>query len=49
MKEPDRRNPWLILGVDYGCTSAEASTAFALKAKALRRIPDPPWDRFDLA
>lgn len=49
MSERDTRNPWIILGVDYGCDSSAASEAFARKAKALRKMEEPRWDRTDLA
>ena len=39
----DRRNPYLILGVDYGCSSTEASRAFASMVRRLRATPDAPY------
>lgn len=46
----DRRNPYLILGVDYGCTRQEAAKAFARVSRRLRRstgerftIEDANW------
>jgi hypothetical protein len=35
-----RRNPYLILGVDFGADPAEATAAFARISRRLRREPD---------
>ena len=39
MSETDR-SPWLLLGVDYGCTKEEASRGFAAASRRLRRSGD---------
>lgn len=39
----DRRNPYLILGVDYGCSPEVAAQAFARTTRRLRRDPDAPY------
>lgn len=36
----DRRNPYLILGLDYGADLGQAQTAFAKLSRRLRRNPD---------
>ncbi len=45
----DTRNPYLILGLDYGATADEARTAFARCVRRIRSMADPPFDREDLA
>jgi hypothetical protein len=35
-----RRNPYLILGIDFGAEPAEAAAAFARLSRRLRRKPD---------
>lgn len=44
----DRRNPYLILGIDYGSNAAQASAAFALATRRLRTQDDPPYTIEDL-
>ena len=36
----NHRSPWLLLGVDYGCTKEEASRGFAAASRRLRRSGD---------
>ncbi len=43
----DRRNPFLILGVDFGASADEASAAFAKAARRLRRDPDATYSLED--
>lgn len=43
-----RRNPYLILGVDYGAPNAAASKAFARASRRLRNDPDAPVSVEDL-
>lgn len=38
------RNPYIILGIPFGSSRAEANAAFARKAKALRRSEPAPMD-----
>lgn len=44
----DRRNPWLILGMDYAGPAEEVVTHMAAKLRALRLLADPPFDRDDI-
>lgn len=44
----DRRNPYLILGIDYGSDAAHASAAFARATRRLRTQDDPPYTIEDL-
>ena len=46
--EPDRRNPWIILGIDYGVTGAAASSAFARASRRIKRAESAPFDLDDL-
>jgi hypothetical protein len=48
MENTDRRNPYLILGLPYGSTRAEATKALARRSRAARRIPDFPFSMEDL-
>jgi hypothetical protein len=38
-----RRNPYIVLGVDFGAPVIEAKKAFALVSRRIRRHPDPPF------
>lgn len=40
MSNADRRNPYLILGIDYGASKAEAAAGFARLVKRLRALDD---------
>ena len=44
----DRRNPYLILGVPYGASKAEAASAFAKATQRLRREPESLYGLEDL-
>ena len=37
MPDRDRRNPYFILGVDYGCSASEATAAFGRASRRLRK------------
>ncbi len=43
-----RRNPYLILGVDYGASTGEANKAFSRSSRRLKRSADAPYDIEDL-
>lgn len=43
-----RRNPYIVLGVDFGTPVAEAKRAFALASRRVRRHPDPPFTMEDV-
>jgi hypothetical protein len=44
----DRRNPYLILGINYGSTPEEARAAFARCVRRLRQASSAPFTREDL-
>jgi hypothetical protein len=44
----DRRNPYLILGIDHGADATQASAAFARATRRLRNHPGPPYTIEDL-
>ncbi len=44
----DRRNPYLVLGVQYGATRDQATRAFAQRSRRARRDPDFPYSIDDL-
>lgn len=48
MENSDRRNPYLILGLAYGSSRAEATKALARRSKAARRDPEFPFSMEDL-
>jgi hypothetical protein len=39
----DRRNPYLVLGIDHGADAAEAAAAFARATRRVRNDPDAPY------
>ncbi|WP_062516833.1 hypothetical protein [Demequina gelatinilytica] len=43
-----RHSPYLVLGVPYGVSKAEASRAFAQATRRLRRMADAPYELEDL-
>lgn len=45
----ETRNPYLILGLDYGAAADEARAAFARCVRRIRNMSDPPFAREDLA
>ncbi len=44
----ERRNPYIILGRDYGIGADEARRAFAGRVRAIRSNEDPPFSLEDL-
>ena len=48
MEHSDRRNPYLILGLPYGSSRAEATKALARRSRAARRDPEFPFSMEDL-
>jgi hypothetical protein len=44
----DRRNPYIVLGIDFGTPVDEAKKAFASASRRLRRHPDPPFSMEDV-
>lgn len=45
----DRRNPYFILGVDFGTTGDHATSAFAHASRRLKSRPDAPYELEDAA
>jgi hypothetical protein len=43
-----RRNPYIVLGIDFGTPVDEAKKAFASASRRLRRHPDPPFSMEDV-
>ena len=43
-----KRNPWLVLGLDYGADVSQAAPAMARRLHAIRAETDPSYDRKDL-
>jgi hypothetical protein len=43
-----RRNPYIVLGIDFGTPVDEAKRAFASVSRRLRRHPDPPFTMEDV-
>jgi len=46
--DQDRRNPYLILGVDYGVDKKSASRSFARASRRIKRSTDTPYTVEDL-
>jgi hypothetical protein len=46
--DQDRRNPYLILGVDYGADKKAASRSFARASRRIKRSTDTPYTIEDL-
>lgn len=44
----DRRNPYVILGVEFGATAEDARAGFARAKRRLRQDPDAPFTSEDL-
>jgi hypothetical protein len=40
MSADELRNPYVVLGVPFGCSRDDASAAFARRARGLRRSPE---------
>lgn len=48
MTDDQRRSPYLVLGLRFGASKAEAAKAFARATRRLRKMPDAPFDIEDL-
>lgn len=44
----DKRNPWLILGMDYRGPAQDVVAHMAAKLRALRQLDRPPFNRDDI-
>ena len=45
----EKRSPWVVLGIPFPATKAEANRAFARRSRTLRRNSDLPWTQEDLS
>lgn len=48
MSDQERRNPYFVLGVDYGASVSAATAAFGRKSRKVRRDPDAVFSVEDL-
>jgi hypothetical protein len=45
----EKRSPWVVLGIPFPASKAEANRAFARRSRALRKAEDLPWTQEDLS
>lgn len=45
----EKRSPWVVLGIPFPATKAEANRAFARRSRELRKNRELPWDQEDLS
>jgi hypothetical protein len=45
----EKRSPWVVLGIPFPASKAEANRAFARRSRALRRGSAIPWAQEDLS
>ena len=45
----EKRSPWVVLGIPFPASKAEANRAFARRSRSLRKSSDLPWAQEDLS
>ena len=45
----EKRSPWVVLGIPFPASKAEANRAFARRSREVRKTADLPWGQEDLS